>query len=235
MIRPEPSAVDFGEFGSGSLMVHRFRGKRGHGLHPSSLVARGSPAGSGCAQSAAPADPSGPPTQLVVDEEQGRTGYFFSRRPLREDAARCACLQGDGCAIPRRAALGDPCRRRRAAAVPNRQGGQFLGGADSVEWLRYLGHRLRILTRMIRHHTDTQPHPREAFYPVSVIEHPCCAGWCSWGEGTITTILASSLWASHSTRSKPCSSGRLVPSPALALRTACGPPRSWRVRTGFSL
>ena len=53
-----------------------------------------------------------------------------------------------------------------------------------MEWLRYLGHRLRILTRMIRHHTDTQPHPREAFYPVSVIEQEARAIALSVGIST---------------------------------------------------
>lgn len=84
-------------------MVHRFRGKRGHGLHPTPLVACGSTAGRGRTQSAESADPSVPPTQLVVDEEQGRTGYFFARRHCVTTLR--AALASRGTAAPSPAAL----------------------------------------------------------------------------------------------------------------------------------
>jgi hypothetical protein len=103
MIRPEPSAVDCGEFGSGSLTVHRFRGRHDHGLHPSPLVACVSPAGRGRTQSAASADPAGPPTSLVVDEDQGRTGCFSSRRHCVTTLR--AALASRGTAAPSPAAL----------------------------------------------------------------------------------------------------------------------------------
>jgi hypothetical protein len=57
---------------------------------------------SGCAGSAAPADPFGPPAPLGDDDCHRLVLLPCFASPRRRDAARCACLQGTAFAIPRR-------------------------------------------------------------------------------------------------------------------------------------
>lgn len=54
----------------------------------------------GCTGSATPADPCGPPAPLGDDDGNRLVLWSSFASPLRGDAARCACLQGDGLRHP---------------------------------------------------------------------------------------------------------------------------------------